>query len=47
MTIEEITVENKGIEIEVEVEIIAEILIEIVLGMTICETEILIETGVE
>ena len=45
MTIEEITIENKGMEIEVET--IIEILIEIVLGMTLQETEILGHAGVE
>ena len=45
LTIEEIIIENKGIEIGMEVETIT--LIKIVLGMTICETEILVEMGVE
>ena len=46
MTIEETVIENKDIEIEVGVETISEILMDIVLGMTICEIEVLVETGV-
>ena len=45
MTIEETTIENKGIDKEVEVETIAEI--QKVLGMTICEVEALVEIAVE
>ena len=47
MTIEKTIIENKGIEIGVAVETITDILIEVILEMTICETEILVETGVE
>ena len=48
MTIEETTIENQDIEIEVEVETIAEVLIEIekILGMTIHEVEIIVEIEV-
>ena len=47
MTMEETIIKNKVIEIEVKVETITKILIEKVVRMTICEVEILVETGVE
>ena len=47
MTIEETIIENRGTEIEVEEETITDILIEIILGMTICQVEMLVDTAVK